>query len=91
MVLKFLSWLRDNAHNAQGVWMNRINFEKATRQREQRARGGGLDIFELATRQRARGVDGLKILSWLRDNAHNATTRKGGCRGEILKLDLWFN
>ena len=91
MVLKFLSWLRDNA---QGVWMNRINFEKATRQREQRARGGGLDIFELATRQRAqraRGVDGLKILSWLCDNAHNATTRKGGCRGEILKLDLWFN
>ena len=57
MVLKFLSWLRDNA---QGVWMNRINFEKATRQREQRARrGDGLEIFELATRQRAQRARGL--------------------------------
>ena len=38
--------------------VNRINFEKATRQREQRARGGGgFEIFELATRQRARGLD----------------------------------
>ena len=56
--------------------MNRINFEKATRQREQRARGGGLDIFELATRQRARGVDGLKILSWLRDHAQGGMQRR---------------
>ena len=77
--MEILSWLRDNAHNVQRVWMNRINFEKATRQREQRARGGGLDIFELATRQRAqraRGVDGLKILSCLRDHAQGGMQRR---------------
>ena len=40
--------------------VNRINFEKATRQREQRARGGGgFEIFELATRQRAQRARGL--------------------------------